>query len=279
MDFITDTITKRNPSIQLITRNGDFLSFEISDTDTSMVNALRRIIIADVPTLAIHLVTIEYNSSFMCDEYLAHRLGLIPLDSMNVYDFENDEEVNFRLEVAHEKGSDEDYLDVTSNDLQLLNYGKYSNPVTGTNPILITRLGRNQHIKLEAIAKRGTGRFHAKWNPTSQCVFQTLADIAVNDHEMNTLDEYSRREFCDKCPQNGKVTVEAPERCIFCNECLVYSRDVNKRNLCKVVPLTDKFIFKVEGTGVHQTQKIVKYGLDELRKKLVFLRSELGKIN
>ncbi|KAL7717445.1 DNA-directed RNA polymerase subunit D [Entamoeba marina] len=198
----------------------------------------------------------------MCDEYLAHRLGLIPLDSMNVYDFENDEEVNFRLEVAHEKGSDEDYLDVTSNDLQLLNYGKYSNPVTGTNPILITRLGRNQHIKLEAIAKEELSMR-----------FQTLADIAVNDHEMNTLDEYSRREFCDKCPQkvfnydeiSGKVTVEAPERCIFCNECLVYSRDVNKRNLCKELSTSNT--------------KIVKYGLDELRKKLVFLRSELGKIN
>ena len=30
---------------------------------------------------------------------------------------------------------------------------------------IITRLGRGQRIKLEAIVKKGTGRSHAKWNP------------------------------------------------------------------------------------------------------------------
>ncbi len=37
--------------------------------------------LAEIPTMAIHLVSLYENTSALSDEYLSHRLGLIPLVS------------------------------------------------------------------------------------------------------------------------------------------------------------------------------------------------------
>lgn len=47
--------------------------------DASIANAFRRILIAEVPTMAIETVYIFQNTSVIQDEVLAHRLGLIPI--------------------------------------------------------------------------------------------------------------------------------------------------------------------------------------------------------
>jgi DNA-directed RNA polymerase II subunit RPB3 len=53
----------------------------VDNLSCSLANALRRIMISEVPTLSIDLVSIEINTSLMNDEFLSHRLGLIPLNS------------------------------------------------------------------------------------------------------------------------------------------------------------------------------------------------------
>jgi len=44
-----------------------------------LANALRRIMIAEVPTIAIEKVDMWQNTSIIPDESLAHRVGLIPI--------------------------------------------------------------------------------------------------------------------------------------------------------------------------------------------------------
>lgn len=43
--------------------------------------------LAEVPTISPHLVTIEENTSPLPDEFIAHRIGLIPLVSTRVDNF------------------------------------------------------------------------------------------------------------------------------------------------------------------------------------------------
>jgi len=57
----------------------DEVSFEVSGVDAPFLNALRRVLLAEVPTMAIEYVTVNENSTVMNDEFLAHRLGLLPV--------------------------------------------------------------------------------------------------------------------------------------------------------------------------------------------------------
>src|SRR5262245_39803084 len=57
----------------------DDLTFSLVGLDTSIANALRRILIAEVSTLAIEKIYLHNNTSVIQDEVLCSRLGLIPL--------------------------------------------------------------------------------------------------------------------------------------------------------------------------------------------------------
>ena len=54
-------------------------SFSLIGLDAAIANAFRRILIAEIPTLAIENVYIRSNDSIIADEVLSHRLGQIPL--------------------------------------------------------------------------------------------------------------------------------------------------------------------------------------------------------
>lgn len=60
------------------------VDFILENCDISLANSLRRILLAEVETIAIHNVKVYENTSSLPDEYIAHRLGLIPLNSAQV---------------------------------------------------------------------------------------------------------------------------------------------------------------------------------------------------
>ena len=69
----------RVPKVKVLDLEENNMRFEVKDTDCSTVNSLRRVIIGEVVTMAIDLVTFEENTSCVNDEILAHRLGLVPI--------------------------------------------------------------------------------------------------------------------------------------------------------------------------------------------------------
>lgn len=140
---------------------------------------------AEVPTIAIDLVEIEINSSVLADEFIAHRLGLIPLNAKGVaelnYSRDCDcdqycDQCSITL-TLHAKCQSDEIMKVYARDL--LTDSRLGSSV-GTpvitdpdgNGCLLAKLRKGQELKLSCIAKKGIAKEHAKWMPTSVVGFE-----------------------------------------------------------------------------------------------------------
>jgi hypothetical protein len=84
---------ERKLKIDIIRLDNDDIEFDLVGIDASIANALRRIMLAEVPTLAIESVWIAINTSIIQDEVLSHRIGLIPIAAdPNQFEYVVDEE-------------------------------------------------------------------------------------------------------------------------------------------------------------------------------------------
>lgn len=88
-DFPYDKL-QRMPMVEVTHVDDDVCRFTLSKTDVSVANAVRRLMYAEVPIMAIEIVNIEHNSSPLFDEFIAHRMGLLPLSSHGVGDLKGD---------------------------------------------------------------------------------------------------------------------------------------------------------------------------------------------
>jgi len=292
----------RQPKLEIVELREDSMTFILSDTDTSMANALRRIMISEVPTMAIDLVEFENNTSVLNDEFIAHRLGLIPLTSTKMNKFNYTREcsciercnlcsVEFQLSVTC---TDDQTRDVTTQDLfspdpDIVPVDAAASSSSEVNRsdsgILIVKLRKGQELKLKAVAKKGVGKEHAKWSPVCVATYQFVPDIRLNHTRMEELTEGQREEWVNSCPtkvykfneDTRRVEIEDANRCMYCQECKKKSEEMGKPDLVIVKPLEpERFIFTVETNGALQPEQVVLYALEVLKSKLQNLQQHLN---
>ncbi len=181
-------------------------SFEIHDLDISAINAIRRTILTDIPVVGFlgedvgkdHKLSfdIKVNTGPLHNEFMQHRLGLIPLhlNEMEVEGF-IEESYHFRL---HVKNDGNMTRNVTTDDFQVFFNDKPlsekdvrrilpHNAVT-RQPILITRLRTGEELHAEGTPIKSTARVHAGFMPVSLCAFHYMVDPAKTKSNQTILE-------------------------------------------------------------------------------------------
>ncbi len=153
--------------IKITKKNNEKIEFEIDKATPAFANALRRVMMMEVPVLAIDDASFRKNNSPLFDEVIGHRLGLIPLkfkprtlNKMGDCSCNGEGCINCQVVfVLDKKGP----CTVYSKDL------KSTNPEVKPlyEKIPITKLGENQELNLEAVATMGTGKEHVKWKASN----------------------------------------------------------------------------------------------------------------
>ncbi|CAN8240951.1 unnamed protein product [Cochlearia groenlandica] len=225
-----------NFKVDVISCTETDMEFDMIGIDASFANAFRRILIAEVPSMAIEKVLIANNTSLIIDEVLAHRIGLIPIAAdprLFEYLSENDQPnekntIVFKLHVKCPKGASR--LQVLTNEMKWLPNGSEflkesgggstskpktytafscsqedlfpefaNNPITPSHlDILIAKLSPGQEIELEAHAIKGIGKTHAKWSPVGTAWYRMLPEVVLLEEVEDELAE----RLVDICPKN-----------------------------------------------------------------------------
>lgn len=169
-----------SPSVEVVEKSDNRIVVKFNNIPRQYVNALRRLAISEVPTLAIDDVVILENSSVMHDEAVAHRLGLIPLRT-DPGRFVMPHECDCGSTLGCAKCRVLLVLDAEATDKtkvvtsgEMVSEDEMVKPVSRDIPIVV--LAPSQKLKFEAYARLGIGKQHAKWQPTAAAVVKDGKD-------------------------------------------------------------------------------------------------------
>lgn len=243
--------------------------FILSGVSTAFANGLRRSILAEVPVLAIDDVNIYDNTSVLYDEQLALRMGLIPLKAdTSTYVLPEDCscggagcascQVTLTLSAKGPKL-------VTSSELVSTDPGV--KPADDTVPIV--ELKETHKVVVEAIARLGTGRNHAKWQAGVASGYKKMPVITIGECD-----------YCEKCveacPRNvleingNSIKAVNLLDCSMCNLC-VEACDMDS---IKVTEEDDSFVMTFETTGAMTAAELAVEAVNTIKKKA----GQLGEI-
>ncbi len=260
--------------IEILNKTDMKVRFLVSGIKPSFAGALRRIMMTEVPTMAIEWVDFKKNDSVMPDEVLANRLGQVPLTfDSKAYILPNDckckNEGCSRCQVKlsiKKKGPGIVYSD------DIKSADKSVKPVVDKIPIV--ELFDDQELVLTAIAQLGTGREHTKWK-SAVVGYKNAPVIKINKIEKGDIEK-----FVQICPRRvfkesgDKLVATDPLKCNLCMHCVEAS---NKKEV-EVSPSENEFVFNVESVSGIKAEDIVSESAEILSSKMKDFQKSLKKL-
>lgn len=257
--------------VKILEKNDEKIKFIINGINSALAGELRRIMMIEIPSLAIEWVDFRKNNSVLWDEIIANRLGLIPLKyDTKFYNFKKDCKckgkgcVHCQVTLVLKKRGP---CMVYSGDL--VPSDKKVKPVYEKIPIV--ELTKDQELEFEAIAELGLGKDHAKWQ-SSIVGYRAIPKITIGRSG-------NSKEYADRCPRgvftfkNKKLRVKSPLECNNCLECVELSR-----GSIKVETNETMYLFKIESACGLKSGEIVLKSFKVLSDKLNEFSKDLRKL-
>ncbi|RWS17550.1 DNA-directed RNA polymerases I and III subunit RPAC1-like protein [Dinothrombium tinctorium] len=284
------------------------IEFDMIGISPAIANAFRRILLAEVPTMAIEKVFIYNNTSILQDDFLAHRLGLIPINvdpRYFEYRQEGDEEgtpqdtIVFELKLKCTKNPNPEPDACTPESLynnrniyskhlkwvpignqEEIFQGKPIKPVD--DDILIAKLSPGQELDLKLHCVKGVGRDHIKFSPVATAFYRLLPKIQL----LRTF-ENDEAEKLKKCFTKGVIKCENVDGKKIA-KVVNPRKDTCGRNVfrhpefkdsVKLSVVKDHFIFSIESTGALSPQTLFLEAVEIFAGKCRHFLGELEEIN
>ncbi|KAI6236775.1 Dolichyl-phosphate beta-glucosyltransferase [Aphelenchoides besseyi] len=272
------------------------LEFDLIHVEAPIANALRRVLLAEVPTVAIEKIYLYQNTSCIPDEVLCHRIGLIPLNvDPRLFSFpsekfvpivESDEVesepagnpkehviLNFHVKCTKNKQAPAD--STNPKELFVNHYAlsdkfiwepigdqqSWLNDVsTVHNDIVVAKLRPGQEIEARCHCVKGVGKDHAKFSPVATASYRLLPSIQLKRDVKGKSAELLKSCFSPGVIELVKEKGEQTARVADARNDMC-SRNVFRFDELKdAVELTkkkDHFIFSVESTGALESHELV----------------------
>lgn len=264
--------------------------------------------VAEVATLAIDNITIEENTSPLFDEFIAHRMGLIPLHCTQLESLEPRYRCKCqigctkctRILTLNVFNSTESPINVTTEDLK-----SSSSSISDTYPvhskthhvnlapgdaeilraIVIAKLAPGQTLRMSCVATKSIGKEHAKYIPGHIKMFP-LPKITLNQAILSAgkgMTPAKRKELASVCPTNAiaykkdtdAVEIENALACVQCMECMKTSETLGALDGVIVEEDESVFYFTIESFGQLSPLQILKQGLTNFNAKILALTHEV----
>ena len=232
------------------------LVFVLKDTTPVFANTIRRLVLGEVPTLAVEDVEIKENSSTLYDEVIALRLGLCPIKTdLKSYNFKTnckcEGEGCARCELKLTlKGSKKGYVLVTD--------ANSSDPKCKfVHAMPVVKLIPKQKLELQMTAILGRGKEHVKWSPGWAWYF------GWPEFKTTTQSDLSACGSCKSLEIKGsKIVVKD---ILKWNEA---EESVCEKNNVEVIHSESDLIFNVESWGQLSCNEILDKSADILITKV-----------
>jgi DNA-directed RNA polymerase subunit D len=248
--------------IKILSKDERKIRFILEDSTPQFANALRRIMMSEVPVLAVDTVCFYNNDSALYDEVISHRFGMVPLwfdaktfKTPDDCDCEGKGCSNCQIVfVVDKKGP----ATVLSKDMKSAD-AAVAKPLVDDMPI--AELFEGQRLKAEATAKLGFGKEHAKWQ-ASRVWYGYLPIVeqkekVTNGHDVEKACAHGAVKVVD-----GKVEV-SPDCDLSCHA----DRAAKPEGAFVLKGDDTKFVFTVESISGLTAEDIILKAADILRDK------------